>query len=219
MSPTPPTPPPKRIKDLRLADISRLDIQDIQKLDYQGFLKDLSKRPDMAISILAPILAIFIRFNMFSKSQTGRKSLTADLIKMDEKIKIVDEYTNAQKELEQFFTTLPPKIAENEFVDKLTDFAVKRDVQIESFSPAKNQSDPIYDATTISLNVNTKTYENMWLFIHDIENSGFSIRINSWAGTMGPKAQNGSRRNIAPVNPAALGINVRLEIASVSFKK
>ena len=215
----PPTPPLKQIKDLKFADLSKLDIQDIQKLDYQGFLKDLIKRPDMAISFLAPILAILVGFNIFSKSQIERRSLSADLAQMEGKIKIINEYNNAQAGLEKFFAALPPKVSENEFMDKITDFAVKRNVQIESFSPAKNQSDPLYDVTMINLSVNTKTYENMWLFIHDIENSGFSIRINSWAGTMGQRGQNGGRRNPAQGNMNDLGINVRLEIAAVSFKK
>ena len=83
----PPAPPPKNIKDLKLADISKLDLQDLQKLDYLGFIRDVSKRPDLAISLLAPIFALFIGFNMFSKSQMARVSLKSDVIQMQKKIK------------------------------------------------------------------------------------------------------------------------------------
>ncbi len=215
----PPTPPPKNIKDLKLADISKLDLQDLQKLDYQGFLKDLTKQPDLAISLAAPLLAIFIGFNMFTKSQTEHGSLKSGLLQMQEKIKIVEEYSQAQEGMDKFFSEIPPKVAENEFVDTITDFAVKRGIQIESFSPAKNQNDPLYDLTIINLSASTKTYENMWLFIHDIENSGLSIRINSWGGNMGQQSQMSSRRNRAYSDPNDLWVNFRLEIAAVSFKK
>jgi len=218
----PPPIPPKQIKNLNLTDIHKMDIKDLQKLDYIGFLKDAKRRPDVALSLVViPALTLFVCFHLFFKSGTEQKTLKADVLQREEKIIVVDEYTKLQGDLAQFFKTLPNKISENEFVDKITEFAVKRRVQIESFAPTKNQSDPLYDLTVINLNVETKNYTDMWLFIHDIEHSGFNIRINNWVGTMGPRGQGagGSRyNNRDPAKADDSWINVRLEIATVSFK-
>ena len=213
----PPQPPPKQIANLKLADLSKLDIKDLQNLDYQKLIMDAGRRPDLAISILTPLIAIFISLNIFSKAQHELKSLAGDVAVMKEKIKLVDHYNTAQGEFQQFFKTVPPKVTENEFVDKITDLAVKRRVQIEAFSPAKNQSDPLYDLTMIDLNVNTKNYEDMWLFISDIENSGLAIRINSWTGSMGPRAQ-GGRPSRDQVNFEDYWLNVRFQVIAISFK-
>lgn len=219
----PPTPPPKQLKNMNLRDIAKLDLKDLQKVDYQGFLKDVSKKPDKIIIILAPLLAIFVGFKTFTNTQTERRTRSSSTVLMESKIVLVDEYKKSQEDLNSFLATMPKQITESEFVNKITDFAVKRGVQIESFSPAKNQRDPLFDLITINININSKKYENIWLFINDIEKSGLNIRINSWSGSMGPRAQQQQtvfrrpQQNFIDSIENSV-INVRLEIAAISFK-
>lgn len=216
----PTTPPLKQLKHMNLRDISKLDIKDLQKIDYLSFAKDIAKTPDKLIIFLAPVLAVFAGFNVFSRSQAELKAMAADTVQMQEKTGLVSEYKIAQEELQKFLDSTPKKISETEFTDKITELAVKRGVQIESFSPAKNQSDPLFDLILININVNAKDYENIWLFIHDIETSGLNIRINSWTGSMGSRSQQSIafRRAREALNLDDAVINVRLDIATVSFK-
>ncbi|MCB9771978.1 MAG: type 4a pilus biogenesis protein PilO [Candidatus Omnitrophica bacterium] len=214
-----PPQPPKKITSLHQIDISKLDVKDLQNIDFQKILKDARQRPDTAIAFAVPILALFICFNIFTKSQNERRIVTTKIKEMEAKVKLVDEYNTAQEEFQTFLDTMPAKITEDEFITKITDFAVKNHVQIESFSPAQNKSDPIYDLKLINLTANAQDFNDMGHFIQDIENSGLSIRINSWNGNMGPQAQGGARRAIDPNNPNGLVINFRLEVASVTFKQ
>jgi len=215
----PPKPPPKKITSLRQIDISKLDVKDLQNIDYQKILKDVRQRPDTAISFAAPVIAIFICFNLFTKFQAEQKNLSTKISEMKEKVKLLEEYKNAQTELETFKKSLPPKITENEFINKVTDLAVKNNIQIESYTPGQSRTDTISDLISINLIANAVDFADMGRFIFDIEHSGLAIRLNNWSGVMGARSQaGGSRRTAQSTGANELVYNFRLDISSVTFK-
>ncbi len=214
----PPKPTPKSITNLSQIDISKMDIKDLQNIDYQKLLKNVRQKPDIALSIVLPLVALFVCFNIFTKSQTERKTFAAKNYEMQEKLKILKAYTLAQTELQNFIKSLPPKITENEFINKITDAAAKSNVQIDSFSPAQNKSDPLYDLTMINLAASAENFSNVGLFINDIENSGASIRLDSWNGSM--ETQQGNTRRTHPSSNADnQWTNFRIDIVLVTFKE
>lgn len=211
-------PPKKQITNLNQIDIAKMDISDLQNIDYQKLLSGIRKKPDIAISIVIPLLAIFICFNIFVKSATERKSLANKNLTMENKLNILTEYKTAENELQAFFESLPAKITENDFINTITDFAVKNNIEIESFSPAQNKSNPIYDLIMINLSANSKNYNDVVRFISEIEKSKANIRINSWSGSKGV-SQGGNRRGRNASNLDDLSINFRLDIALITFKQ
>ena len=211
-------PPTKQITNLNQIDIAKMDISDLQNIDYQKLLASVRKKPDIAISISCVIIAIFLSFNIFMRVESQGKTLTTKNAEMEAKLKILTEYKTAQSELQTFLGALPPKITENNFINIITDLAVKNNVQIDSFSPAQNRNDPVYDLTIINLSASAKNYLNVQLFIKDIENSNANIRINSWSGSKGIP-QGGARRGQNQTNAEDLLINFRLDLALVTFKE
>lgn len=211
-------PQKKQITNLNQIDIAKMDIKDLQNIDYQKLISSIRKKPDIAISIVIPLLAIFISFNIFAKSTAERRNLSNKNQAMENKLVVLTEYKTAESELQTFLESLPSKITENDFVNTITDFAVKNNIEIESFSPAQNKSDPIYDLTMINLSANTKNYKDAVHFISDIEKSKANIRINSWSGNKGVP-QEGTRRGKNPSDPKDLSINFRIDIALVTFKQ
>jgi Tfp pilus assembly protein PilO len=211
-------PQKKQITNLNQIDIAKMNINDLQNIDYQKLLSSIRKKPDIAISIVIPLLAIFVCFNIFTKSAIERRTLTNKNQEMEEKLTALSEYKTVENELQALLTSLSSKITENDFINTITDFATKNNIEIESFSPAQNKSDPIYDLTMINLSANTKNYNDIIKFITEIENSKANIRINSWSGSKGI-SQGGSRRGRNPSNPEDLSINFRLDLALVTFKQ
>ncbi len=211
-------PQKKQITNLNQIDIAKMDINDLQNIDYQKLLSSIRKKPDIAISIVIPLLAIFVCFNIFTKSAIERRTLANKIQEMEKKLTVLSEYKTAESELQTLLTSLSSKITENDFINTITDFAARNNIEIESFSPAQNKSDPIYDLTMINLSANTKNYNDVIQFISEIENSKANIRINSWSGSKGV-AQGGSRRGRNPSNPEDLSINFRLDLALVTFKQ
>lgn len=211
----PPKPPAKSITSLNQIDIRKMDINELQNIDYQKLLSGVGKKPDTAISIVLVLLGILFSFNLLMKSQSEKKAIQNKIVEMQTKLEIVTQYKKAEEELENFIKNQPPKMTEDGFINKITDFAVKNSIQIESFSPAQNKSDPVYDLTSINLTASAADFNDVGLFIKDIENSKSNIRINNWSGNMGV-SKNASRIN---EDTAQSRVNFRLDIALVTFKQ
>lgn len=214
----PPKPPTKPITSLRQIDISKMDIKDLQNINYQKVLTDIRKKPDLAISIAFPLIAVFICFHLFTKSQTDSRALSNKNAEMEEKLKILTEYRQSDNELKEFIENQPAELSENQFYNMITDFAAQNNVKVESFTPSQNKADPTYDLTSINLKANAKNFNDVGHFIKNIENAPANIRIDNWTATMGP-LQGGSYRDRNQSNNEDLWINFQLDITLVTFKQ
>ncbi len=214
----PPKTPVKPITSLSQIDISKLDIKDLQNINYQKILTDIRKKPDLAISIAFPLIALFICFHLFTKSQADSKLLLNKNIEMEGKLKIVEEYLQTDTQLKEFIKNQPAELSENQFYNMMTDFATQNHIKVESFTPSQNKADPTCDLISINIKANTKNFSDVGRFIKSIENSSSNIRIDSWTASMGPLQAGGYRdRNLS--NHEDLWINFQLDITLVTFKQ
>lgn len=214
----PPKPPTKPITSLNQIDISKMDIKDLQNINYQKLLTDIRKKPDLAISIAVPLIALFICFHLFTKSQADSKALSNKNVQMEEKLKIVTEYLQTDNELKEFIKNQPADLSENQFYNMITDFAAQNNIKVESFTPSQNKTDPIYDLTSINLKANAKDFSDVGLFIKNIENASANIRVDSWTASLGP-LQASAYRDRGQTNTDDLWINFHVDITLVTFKQ
>lgn len=214
----PPKPPVKQITNLKQIDISKMDINDLQNINYEKLFKDIRQKPDKIIGVSACLLAVFLSFNIFNKTQTKKRAYQIKTFEMEEKSKIIDEFNTAQADLKNFLTSVPPKLTENEFINKITDIAVSHNVKIDSFS--KNEDNTLSNHSLISLEISAlvSTYEDLYQFINDIETANSSIRVNSWSGNLSNSNTNYQRRAEA-ASPESASINFRINISLVTFKE
>lgn len=200
--------------------LNNIDISDLQKINYKKLLNDLQKRPDVIIIIVAILITLYVSPKLYMNRRKELGTLIQETATLKKKDKAIDAYNAAQTELKEFIDNIPEDIGETAFMNQMTDFAESRHVQIKSFSPAKRRSEPLYALTSIVLDVSAQNYKDIWLFIHDIEKSPYSIRIDNWKGTRGGGSQaNRGRRQATSTTSTEHQINVKLEIASIRFKK
>jgi len=203
---------------MNISDLLKLDIKDLQKIDYKKLVEELRKRPDALINIVVVLITAIIFFNLTSSHQKESKKLKRDIKKLTEKVEEIDRFNKAQQELDSFLDTLPGALPEDEFVNTLTDLAVKRNIQIESFSPTNTKSTPFSDTITIELNLSLDSYKNLWLFIHDIENSQYALKINNWQGYMTQVYSQQNQFISRQQKPAKAVINSRISLSTVKIK-
>lgn len=198
---------------MNLNELSKLNINDLQKLDYKAIAKDLKKRPDILAILGVIVLSLIICLNIYAGRQNELHGLKSKAGLLENKIKIIDEYDAAQKELKEFHATLPEKLSENGLINTITDLTTARNIRIESFSPSGTTNLPLYTTSEFSLKVTAQSYKNAWLFIYDIEKSPYSIRID--------------RLSIIPVERKSAGetpvdgdtpVNMTLQISLVILK-
>lgn len=205
---------------MNIPDLSKIDIQDLQKLDYMKLLQELKKRPDVLITVVLVLVTLILSVNIFMKKSQELQSLQQEISKLEAKDKVIAQYDTAKKELTDFLVNIPKTLLENDLINTVTDFAVARSVQIESYTPARKQSLAIYDLTSISLNVTAAEYKNIWLFVNDIEKSKYAIRVENWSGSTDVTTRNTASRkiNLSDLNPVQSGVTARLEIAAINLK-
>lgn len=199
-------------------DLVGLKNLDVKKLDPKEIQKTLTNRQDIFVNILVTLATFFFMFQIVSGKQAESKLLKSRISNLEKKIESINKNKQSVKELEEFTSTLPDGVPGNLIVDKLTDFAEKRGVQIVYVSPTETEIKNHFDRTSVNVNLTAKSYKDLWLFIYDIETSPDNLRIDRWSGLM-----ESNRRNV--LNGRVQGmdivetINAQMDIGSIKFKK
>lgn len=203
---------------MNLMELSKLDIKDLKKINYEELWQNIRSRPENLLSgVLVLAAVIFGLYHFFNQQAQGRASMLKNRL-LGDKIKIVDAYHQAKTELDDFMKNLPLGLTEAELIRRITDFAIARNIRIESFAPTRKEQDKIYTLTSITLEVSSKEYSNLWLFINDIEKSPDTMRLDSWAGGTMEDGLNMRRKQKTSAPDEIPDIRVSMEVSSVNFK-
>ena len=207
---------------MKISDLNKIDIKDLQYIDYNQILGDLKKKPDVLIGIVAILATLIFSLYFYSNNNKNMKATRAELHIAKQKKDEIDLYNSIQKNFAEFEKSMIKKVSEDNFIKKITDIAVKRKIQILSYSPSSSNKHPLYQLSIISIDVSANTYKDMWLFIHDIEQSGENFRVDSWNGSLAGNSRNSRRRGRQERDQSSIleksKINSHLEISSLTFK-
>jgi hypothetical protein len=189
--------------------LNKIDVKELQTIDYAKSFNKLKSQPEVIVSAAVILVAIFLSFKIYNNTQDEMKSEQRKIKALEEKIAAYEGYKNAQADFNKFIEKIPQPISDDNLMNLLTDFADKRKVRIESFSPLGGKNSPLADTSGLSLIMSTEDYKNLWLFIHDIEESNSPIYI--------------SRLKILPAEgkegASTTKIGVQLDVISVNIKK
>lgn len=194
--------------------LNKIDVNDLKNIDYQKLLGGLKGRPDIIIIAVAVIGTILACSRIYSNNQNVIRTARAEIINLENKISSIEKYKKSQTELENFVAEIPEPVNEDNLMTLITDFAVKRQVQIESFSPTQKEKAPLHETNGLNLFISATDYKNLWLFINDIETSSYPIRVEKWHASVGSSTDTRQQPQ-----PEGIRIQVQLEIASVNVTK
>lgn len=207
---------------MNLKDLNKINIEDLKGLDW-GQAKDrFLSQPDRIINILIVMVTIAVIFSAHKNYTRATKALKKTVIELQEKSAALDKFNAAQEQLNNFIKDAPKEISGDELIEKLSQFAIKRDIQILSFSPAQEKSNNFISLTSVEINITSDHYADVILFMHDIENSPYSLRITKWVGfpVTADRASRRSSRTVPGQNHdnTREEIEATIEIGSIKFK-
>lgn len=191
-----------------LKELSRLDIKDLQKIDYSKVLSSLMGRPDALIAAVCVIVAVILSFGFFSQRHQEAAELRTQIREIEQKIAQIEKYQKTKDDLQALLDNMPQGISEEALVNRITDLAEAHQIRIESYTPTQKDSQPLYDTAGIMLKVSTSSYDKLWDFVKDIERGDTAVRIDGWHGNI--LAGNGP--------DAGVLIQATMEITAVTFK-
>jgi len=202
---------------MNLADLSRIDIKDLKKIDYNKLLQTLRSRNDILINIVLVGFTLIIAINTLSDAGKQIQTIKKQINKLEEKITVINTLDNVKAELDEYLANVPQELGEDELATKLTDWAVARNIKIVSVSPVKKKEEKLHDTYSINLSIETEDFNDFWLFIHDIESSPYALRIDRWQMRPNNQYRQYARNPNEEERPILLSVNTTL--ASVKIKK
>ena len=206
---------------MNLAELSKLDIKDISKIDYSKLGEHFKKNPEQFITAVIVIATIAFSAHFYIKKKLELGRVTVEINELLKKKTAMDEYNKAKKNHDDLLNNLPQGLSEDTLANALTTMAIQRGVRLESFSPAKKMDEKLYELTSINLEISSKEYDNIFLFVHDIENSKHNLRIEALQGTILDSQITQRRRSQRQANESeeqTPEIRIQMEIASIIFK-
>lgn len=182
---------------MKISDLNKITITDLKNFDWESAksrLKsfDWESVKDRLISNPTPlvcILIVIITTVAVSKAllrvhKDTEKTKQTEIAKLHEQVKALNGLEATQKQYNDFFTKIPDVISESKLSEILGDAAIARNIQILSSSTPNKKSSVYVNLTSVGITIASESYTDIVRFIHDIENSPYSIHVEKWSGNL-----------------------------------
>ncbi len=212
------------VKDV-ISRLQSVDVKDLKNIDMQQVQDNIRGKPDTIIIVFLIIASIAGSVYMFINFQKTFAELETEVTKYNEQLEVAEQNKVLTKQFEKFMAEFPGKIVIDELTNKISAFAIDRNVNIISFSPAQQQETDYTVVETVNINVVAKEYHQLVSFIQDIEQAPFAIRIEAWnarlerAGNRGRTRGRRSRHDQTEQTEETPSISATIEIAAIALKE
>lgn len=211
-----------KIKTLRNIDIKQI-LQYLKTINVDQIREVIQTRPDIIIKVVLIGLTLFFSARIIGGYSGTARQLKNEITQMQDKLNAIEESKKIQKQYDDFIRNFPESILPDQLISKLSEFAAQRNVQILSFNPAKEpreQSDEFMELAGVEIHVASERYEDLVLFVKDIEDAPYTMRVDNWSGRLleqrGPQGR--GRQPAVEIPEGQNLIEATMEIGSVKLK-
>ena len=195
--------------------LNSMNISELKNIDI-GKLKEILRHSPKIIANLVMIAAsIFAVITLFNRSALNEKKFKANTVKYEEKLKAVKNQENIKQQLDNFTTSFPKSVGGSQLIDKFSELASSRNVHILSFSPTNEKSNNFLHQITVDLSIESNDYKNIILFVKDIEDFPFALRLEKFSARLSD-AFNQNRQ--PKEKKEEISITAEIEVSSLKIK-
>jgi len=170
------------IKKLNSLDAKDLDLSKLKNYNISRFKDDLAAKPNLLIKIILGILTVFAVLYAFTNYQAVSMQVRVKETEVQARLDMIQQRDSAEAAYKDFLSKFPEVIPVNQFIGKISDFAEEAHVNIVSFSPVKSKEGEYTTHYVINLDVEAQTYQDLVNFLHIVESSPYTLRLNKWTG-------------------------------------
>lgn len=212
------------VKDV-IDRLQSVDVKDLRNIDVQQVQENLRGKPDTIIIVLLILAALGGSGYLYMQFQTSSAELDGEVTKYNEQLEAAEQNKVLTQKFDKFMKEFPERIVTDDLTDKISGFAIDRNVHIMSFSPAKQQQTEYEVIETVNINVVAKEYHQLIAFMQDIEKAPYAIRIETWTARLDRRGNRGATRGRRTRHDAVEdsdeqpSIAATIEIATVTLKE
>lgn len=164
--------------------LSQIDINDLRNIDIHQIKDAILKRPDVLVNILLIVLSLSGIIFLYTSKTQALKTMKSQINEKRSKIDIVKTQKVLEKEFKEFTEQYPKPLSSDKMIDRISELALSNNLQITSISPAVGKSNAFLEHTTVRFEITASDFNNMMLFMKDIEQSAYLLRVEDWRGNM-----------------------------------
>jgi Tfp pilus assembly protein PilO len=181
-----------------------MGIEYFKNFDVVKFLK----RKDVLLNLLILVVVIFVSRAIYQHRTTLIAKLDTELKELQEASRISQELENFEEEFMNFKKVIPNEtISTVSVVDRITDLAKKRSINISSITPRAAQIRDFYWEYPFEIEMSAD-FRQTGGFLSDLENSKDLFRVDYLNASANPsEAIKGTRQ-----------LKVRIVISAISWK-
>lgn len=167
-----------------VASLRNININDLQNIDARQLSDMLRQRIDIVLNITLVLVTMVATVLIVKGSGKRSEMLTWEIKQLEERGEAVKESERLKGEYAAFLKSFPEPILTDQLVNKLSEFAADRQVQILSLSPVKEKSDSYIKVAGVQINVSSDNYKNIVLFMKDVEEAPYALQVARWSAEM-----------------------------------
>lgn len=167
-----------------VASLRNININDLQNIDARQLSDMLRQCIDIVLNITLVLVTMVATVLIVKGSGKRSEMLTWEIKQLEERGEAVKESERLKGEYAAFLKSFPEPILTDQLVNKLSEFAADRQVQILSFSPVKEKSDSYIKVAGVQINVSSDNYKNIVLFMKDVEDAPYALQVVQWSAKM-----------------------------------
>jgi hypothetical protein len=180
---------PQSIKGFDPASLKKITPEDVR-----DFLLERKFESAAVFFLLAGVLA---GYYIYSNNSLEISTLDQQVQALKQKEDPVKAYQKTLSEKAKILRSVPPALNEDSVIPAIADIARKNQVRITSFSPPVLIKESNSRRISSDIICVASSFNEALLFLYSIENSKFSLRVDSWTGKPLDASQQSYSRAIA----------------------
>ena len=141
---------------------------------------------NIAIGVGALVAGVFV-VNMRIQEYSDLKLRLDELVVKEEP---AHKYEKLLKKTQDFLRTVPATLSEENVIPYLTDLADRHHVVINELQPPYARVEGFYREVRVSFVCSVADFHSALIFLNDLENSKYMIKINSWSLNLRKEGEN-----------------------------
>ena len=173
-------------------------------MDMSKDLKKIIENKSIFLVIVVILAFIVLAVVIWGGFKTKMLAYQNQVKQKEEKSSVIKQYDLAEKGYNSFLDSIKKPLTPDALSNEIDSFASQNGVEVE-ISPQSPKNIENYVSTSFHLNVKSKDFKSLLLFIQAIEKSPYGFRVDSWNGKLS--------------SPDSEGIESELNITSIQVKK
>ncbi len=147
------------------------------------FIKDcnhyVNQNLVLATNSLIVLLGFCVIVFLTTKNFNQYQSLASRKKILQSKRQPIQDLEQSNKYLTDYMCKMPLGLVKADFISYVTGRATRRRITIDAFNPLQTSNDGFFRSICMSFSASSLNVKDMLLFVHDMESSGYMIKLDS----------------------------------------